>query len=217
MENFYKKFSTNSKPSLTKFYFATSHGCVYMLGEMRYLALATITITATLLTPMVSGASEMYENLRYGDTKDTVQKKLDKVLGNAKGQKTIFGRTGMNGMYTAKAKVNGLEFSLYFGWDSSKGKLALNAVDLYSNEASMEKIGKAYKQLSTLFTELYGKPKFNNGLPSKSKLTSPDMTIAGACWFYDTDAIMLSLGRTENGINLVVNFTDKQPQLIRTP
>ena len=185
--------------------------------DMRYSALSIIAITATLLTSAVSGASEMYENLRYGDTKDTVQKKLDKVLGNAKGQKTIFGRTGMNGMYTAKTKVNGLKFSLYFGWDSSGGNLALNAVDLYSNEAPIETLGKAYQELSTLFTELYGKPKFNNGLPSKSKLTRPDMTLAGACWFYDTDALMLSLGRTENGINLVINFLDKQPKLIRTP
>ena len=185
--------------------------------HMRYLRFSIIAVTATLGALGVSSAAQMYENLNYGDSKDVVQKKLDKVLGTAKGNKTIFGRTGMNGMYTARQKVQGLEFSLYFGWNNSGNKLTLNAVDLYSSEASRDHLQRVYKELTVLFTEIYGKPKFNNGLPGASTLKNVDMTQAGAVWFYGSDALALCLGRTQKGYNLVIQFMDEQPKLVRTP
>lgn len=158
----------------------------------------------------------MFENLNYGDTKKEVIRKLDESKRFDTPTKTIFGRTGTNGMFTAKTTVNGLAFTLYFGWDDKDGDLLLNAVDLYSAKAPRAELSKAYQDLYAIMTELFGRAKFNNGLPSANQLTGTGSSAAGAVWFYDGDAVTLGIGAIEDGHNLVINFMDEQPTLTRT-
>ena len=215
--------------------------------EMRKISLGIMTFAlAQLAIPAVS-AEEMFENLKFGDSKKVVQDKLEQTNRFNMPPKTMMGRTGLNGMYKAKQKLNGLEFSLYFGWDENNGQtiskdegkresrskfsrkdknksknvnvggLTLNQVDLYSSSAARAKLQDTYTELATLLTGLYGKPKFNNGLPAASTVHSEGMTMAGACWLYGSDAVMLSIGKLTKGHNIVVSFMDKQPKLIKTP
>ena len=184
--------------------------------HMSQFKFSTAVIIASLGSASVAQAAPMYENLAYGDSTDTVQKKLEKLFGNTKGGSRLFGRLGLNGQFKTKVRVQGLQFSLYFGWDNSGDQLRLNKVDLYSDTSNRQTLEKAYKELVVLFTEIYGKPKFNNGLPSSSSI-QVDQFLAGAVWLYGSDAVALSIGKTQKGPNLVVQFMDDQPKLISTP
>lgn len=183
---------------------------------MRVLSTKFLTSLAFMSVAHLS-ATPMFQDLEFGDTQTRVLEKLDANPTFTTPAKTMFGRTGLNKRYKSKNKVQGLEFAVSFEWTTTEDSLLLSRLDLYSTIAERETLQLAYSKLALLFTEIYGPPKFNNGLPDVTQLENNEQTIAGALWLYDDNAVSLGLGKEDTGFNLVIQFMEKQPELIKTP
>ncbi|MDB9741776.1 hypothetical protein OAB00_02865 [Akkermansiaceae bacterium] len=178
--------------------------------------LKTILILLLSLCFGTASAAEMFRDLSYGDTKQEVYKKLGDNKTPVKAKVTLFGTTVTSTPpIPIDIKVQDLTFSAYLIWDESNDEDRLHKVDLISDGGNRAQLNKAYKELAILLTELYGYPKFNNGLPSESKLQNADSTVAGAVWFYDGNAATLGICRAENSIAIIIQFMEKQPDLIK--
>lgn len=187
------------------------------MKNLSHLALFILALTSSSTKLL---GDDMFRNLNYGDSKSVVMKKLgitDFKPAKSDEASTFFGMTLESGQmsHPIKTKVQGLSFKAFLGWNDKKKSLTLKSVDIISEPASRTKLVSVYKELAILMTELYGKPKFNNGLPSKSQLLDNNVVVAGAVWFYNNNAVTLGIRKAIDNNTIVIQFMNEQPKLTR--
>ncbi len=184
------------------------------LSHLALFILALITSSTMLL------GADMFRDLSYRDSKAVVMKKLgikEFKPSKSKGKSTFFGIEISENQASHKidTKVQGLSFEAFLNWYDKKKNPTLKSVAIVSEDASQTKLTSVYNELAILMTEIYGKPKFNNGLPKKSQLLDVNTVVAGAVWFYDSHAVILGTGRAKEGVTIVIQFMNEQPKLTK--
>lgn len=153
----------------------------------------------------------MFENLQFGESRGTIEKKLSNNKRIKTPKSTVFGNVGSN--YTIIQKYDGLSYTIHLDWSDNN---TLSSLDLYSSPSSYNNLSQAYQNLATVLTEIYGSPKFKNPLPKEHTIPGSDGINYGAVWFYGKHAAMVGIGKHKGKAILVVSFKDKQPKLQRT-
>ncbi|MBT8037807.1 MAG: hypothetical protein KJO21_09705 [Verrucomicrobiae bacterium] len=161
----------------------------------------------------------VYGTLEFGDSRDTVTRKLDKSeLVTSSLNKTFFGRTGINGIFKCKNKLAGLNYHLYFGWTNT-GKL--KEITLRSEEISKSQyqttLLESWKKANALLTQAYQAPAQDGKYPTQADFQGRDILISHI-WHKGSDqSILMGPGIIKNKCFLAIRFVDHRIEPIRTP
>lgn len=156
-------------------------------------------------------AGDIYENLRYGDTRDQVTAKLMKcprVEGTI--DKSLLSRVGLNGTFKLKSTLAELNFSLFFGWTDQDG---LKEITLQSEPVSASqyngKLKNAFRQAADLISRVYGKPELANEMPVSSSIEI-DAILNSYLWQLDEGSLMLGIAHSTKGYHISIRYTQQR-------
>ncbi|BDS08855.1 hypothetical protein NT6N_38950 [Oceaniferula spumae] len=161
----------------------------------------------------------VYDTLQFGDSRETVTKKLQaSKMVKATMDSTFFGRTGLNGVFKCNAKLAGLTYHLYFGWDDNGG---LNEITLRSGEVPMAEyntsIKNAWAEANALFTQVYNTPAQNAGYPNKSDFKQHDILISHIWHKGENQSILMGPGINKGKCYLAIRFVNQRIEPVRVP
>ncbi len=107
-----------------------------------------------------SDPSEVFDKLKFGDSRDEVLKKLKaSKFVQTTTDETFMGRTGLNGVFRTRQKIGGLDASLYFDWTESGNLKEINLqTDPLPESDFKTKLVPCWKDFAVLLTKLQGKP-----------------------------------------------------------
>ena len=159
----------------------------------------------------------MYGSLEFGDSRETVTRKLkSSSLVEATVADTFLGRTGLNGIFKCKAKLAGLTYHLYFGWDEKGG---LNEITLRSNGLPEADYGKglrrAWVEAETLLSQVYKAPIQKSGYPNKSAFKEHPILVSHVWHRGGNNSILMGPGMEKQNCYLAIRFVKKRIQLPR--
>ncbi|MGE9269308.1 MAG: hypothetical protein ACQKBU_00780 [Verrucomicrobiales bacterium] len=161
----------------------------------------------------------IFDSLCFGDDRKTVEEKLkaSKMVETALDE-TFFGRFGLNGTYRTKQQIGGLHCELYFDW--TEGGL-LNEISLQTqglDESSYSgRLHDNWTELSSLLTNLYGRPLQNGAYPKRDELQN-DLFLASHIWHLDGGgSALLGTSMQADKYLIVVRFTTANIKPIRVP
>lgn len=179
------------------------------------LRLAYILVLA--LAPFCGAG--VYDTLQFGDSRETVTKKLQaSTMVTTTVDSTFFGRTGLNGVFKCKAKLAGLTYHLYFGWNDNGG---LNEITLRSAEVPMAEyessINKAWAEANTLFTQVYNAPAQNANYPTKADFKKHDILITHIWHKGENQSILIGPGINKGKCFLAIRFVNQRIEPVRVP
>lgn len=160
--------------------------------------------------PPPKGAA--FDQLEFGDSRNTVEKKLKaSALVTSAGDGIFLGRTGLNGIYKTKATIGGLHCFLFFDWHKSGG---LREVTLQTQPVSkgqyVTSLRGNWSELIDLLNKLHGRPVQAAEFPSASELQ--DGAILGSHLWYTEEghSVILGTGQEGAGFNVVVRITSER-------
>lgn len=160
--------------------------------------------------PPPKGAA--FDQLEFGDDRNTVQKKLDaSALVTSAGNGIFLGRTGLNGIYKTKATIGGLHCYLFFDWHKSGG---LREVTLQTQPVSkgsyVTSLRGNWSELIDLLNKLHGRPVQGADFPEVAELQ--DGAILGSHLWYTEEGHSVILGTGQEGLNynVIVRITSER-------
>ncbi|MCP5536490.1 MAG: hypothetical protein H7A51_09700 [Akkermansiaceae bacterium] len=173
------------------------------------------------LTTFLSHAG-VYGDLEFGDSRETVTRKMSaSQLVEQTIDSTFFGRTGLNGVFKCKAKLAGLSYHLYFGWNEDGG---LNEVTLRSSELSMEEYGRglrrAWGEAEALFSQVYQKPSQKADYPDQKAFTKHNILISHVWHRGENQSILMGPGIDKGKCFLAIRYVNQRivlPSLPKKP
>lgn len=171
------------------------------------------------LLSVVTSFAGVYGDLEFGDSRETVTRKMTaSQLVDQTVDSTFFGRTGLNGVFKCKAKLAGLTYHLYFGWDENGG---LNEITLRSNGLNMAEYGsrlrKAWGEAETLFTKVYQSPAQKTAYPLKAAFKEHNILISHVWHRGQKQSILMGPGQDKGKCFLSIRFVNKRIELPRLP
>ncbi|MBG7607137.1 MAG: hypothetical protein IZT59_03770 [Verrucomicrobia bacterium] len=164
-------------------------------------------------------ADAMFDTLKFGDSRETVSKKLKASKVVESGVPGVFlGRTGLNGIYRTKVSIGGLYCFLFFDWSQAG---LLHEVTLQTeNKTSGEYVGilkPCWEECIPLIISLHGNPKQKTGIPNANVLEDGQM-LASHLWDLEHGGtVMLGTSRLGRGYQVVVRFTKDKIKVNRVP
>ena len=161
----------------------------------------------------------VYGTLEFGDSRETVTKKLKKSsMVEQKLDSAFFGRTGLNGVFKCKAKLANLTYHLYFDWDHNGG---LREITLRSERLAENKYGSglndAWQKANKLFTQVYGLPAQDAKYPSKSDFKGHDILITHLWHKGPYQSILIGPGINKGQCFLTIRFVNEHIKPVRVP
>jgi hypothetical protein len=153
-------------------------------------------------------ASDLIAKIKYGDTRDTVTKKLS----NYKNLKStiptnMFGRVGLNGSFATTNELAGLKFTLYFDWTNSSG---LKEITYRSEPLDSQSYDRQLKQkwnyAYNLISAIHGRAINAGEYPKKSEILSGKIQFSHE-WKTTTGYAYLGVGQKENKYSLNITFS----------
>ena len=160
--------------------------------------------------PPPKGAA--FDQLEFGDDRNTVEKKLKvSLFVTSAGDGIFLGRTGLNGIYKTKATIGGLHCFLFFDWHKSGG---LREVTLQTQPVSkgqyITSLRGNWAELIDLLGKLHGRPVQAAGFPDVDELQ--DGAILGSHLWYTEEghSVILGTGQEGSGYNVVVRITSER-------
>lgn len=160
--------------------------------------------------PPPKGAA--FDQLEFGDSRNTVEKKLKaSALVTSAGDGIFLGRTGLNGIYKTKATIGGLHCFLFFDWHKSGG---LREVTLQTQPVSkgqyVTSLQGNWSELIDLLNKLHGRPAQAAEFPRANELQ--DGAILGSHLWYTEEghSVILGTGQEGAGFNVVVRITSER-------
>lgn len=159
-----------------------------------------------------------FDTLEFGDTRKTVEEKLEKSprLTTAV-NKTLFGRTGLNGIYKTKTTIGGMHCYLYFDWTRSGN---LREVTLQTQPVTkMNYTGNLkgnWHELSQLLAKLHGNPVQTTPYPKSSELQDGLMLGTHLWHTEDGHSVILCSGQDRDKYIVAVRFTSEHIAPVRT-
>ena len=172
-----------------------------------------------ILSIPLSLQAGVYDTLEFGDSRETVTKKLQaSSMVDQKMDSTFFGRTGLNGVFKCKAKLAGLSYHLYFNWNDSGG---LEEITLRSGELSMEEFNgslkEAWIEANKLFTKVYSYPAQAADYPKQNDFKGHDMLITHLWHKGAGQSILIGPGINKGKCFLAIRFVNKSIKPVRIP
>lgn len=167
--------------------------------------------------PTPKGAA--FDTLEFGDSRATVESKLEKSnLVTTNVGKTLFGRTGLNGIFRTKATIGGLHCYLFFDWSASGNlrEVSLQTQPVNKSQYRTNLRGNWY-ELIDLLSKLHGRPLQAAEFPGIEDLQN-GLILGSHLWRTDEGhSVILGTGQEGAGYNVVVRITTEriQPALIQ--
>ncbi|MFM1559484.1 MAG: SHD1 domain-containing protein [Roseibacillus sp.] len=159
--------------------------------------------------PPPKGAA--FDQLEFGDDRNTVEAKLQaSKLVSAALDETLFGRTGLNGVFKTTRTIGGLHCYLFFDWSKAGG---LREVTLQTQPVSkgryITSLRGNWAELIDLLNKLHGRPVQAAGFPDADELQ--DGAILGSHLWYTEEghSVILGTGQEGRGYNVVVRITSE--------
>ena len=164
-----------------------------------------------LLLSTLTTHAGVYGNLEFGDTRETVTKKMSSSqLVEQTIDSTFFGRTGLNGVFKCKAKLAGLTYHLYFGWSEDGG---LKEITLRSSELNMGEYGKglrrAWGEAETLFSKVYQDPTQKTAFPSQKAFKKHNILISHVWHRAGKQSILMGPGVDKGKCFLAIRYVNQ--------
>ncbi len=192
---------------------------VICIGLPHPLTRLSFIFSALILILCVTSQAGVYGNLEFGDSRDTVARKLkssDLVVQTV--DSTFLGRTGLNGVFKCKAKLAGLTYHLYFDWSENGGlkEVTLRSEQLHENEYGST-IKEAWVKANKLFTQVYNRPVQNANYPNKNDFNGHPVLITHMWHKGSNQSILIGPGLEKNQSFLTIRFVNKKIAPVRTP
>ena len=150
-----------------------------------------------------------FDTLEFGDDRKTVEDKLKKSgFVSASVSETLFGRTGLNGIFKTNATIGGLHCYLYFDW--TKGG-ALREVTLQTQPVTRSKYDTLLKanwlELTSLLSKLHGNPAQDAPYPAQADLQD-GLLLGSHLWHTEErHSVLLCTGQERDGYMVAVRIT----------
>jgi hypothetical protein len=158
-----------------------------------------------------------FDTLRFGDDRKTVQRKLlASKFVECSVDSTFLGRTGLNGCFRTREKIGGAPCDLWFQWDANGGLTQIMLQTQPTPAATYDTtVKESWKALSTLMTELHGKPLQAAAYPDSGELT--DGAFLGShLWRLETGGSAMLGTACQDGKYLAsVHFTSERLEPVR--
>ena len=151
----------------------------------------------------------IFDNLRFGDTREDVMRKLkDSPIIEANVESTLFGRTGLDGTYRTKNKVGGLFCYLFYNFDDSGHLHELTMRTEPQSESDYgSTVNDCWKELPALISMLHGRPMHSGKLPSASEIGDGEL-IGSHVWRMEGGGnVMLGVANVQGKYEVSVRFT----------
>ncbi len=161
----------------------------------------------------------VFDNLCFGDSIDTVKKKLKESKAvETTLDDTYLGRTGINGVYRTRQKIGGLHCELFFDWSATE---TLTEVVLQTQgqpaEAYPSQLKDTWAQLVELMGALHGKPVQAGAYPG-IKQVKDDMFLPSHLWKLQSGgSALLGVSMQGGRYLVVVRFTKEKVQPAHFP
>lgn len=154
----------------------------------------------------LSYGDSFFENLRFGESRNVVERKLDKNARIQAPTSSLFGRS--SNIYKVKQTYAGLKYTLQFFWNDQDQ--TLSRLDLHSDSHGQQTLKTAYKETSQILTALYGKPFFQNSfLSAENPLRDSEIRYFSG-WHQAQFSIMIGAANFEQQTILVISFYNKE-------
>ena len=154
----------------------------------------------------------VFDTLEFGDTHKQVLAKLQAskfVLSTL--PDNLIGRTGLNGIFTLKQKVGGLEASLFFDWTETATlkDIQIRTVTLPATDYDA-KLGPCWREFAELLTTLHDQP-----IQAAPKIDLRSVTegtmLSSHVWRLECGgSALLGIGCEKGKYQVVVRFTDEK-------
>lgn len=160
-----------------------------------------------------------FDTLQFGDSKDTVEEKLlaSSIL-TTDVQDSLFGRTGLNGIFRTKTKLGGLHCFLYFDWTKTGTlrEVTLRTEPLQTTSYQTQ-LKSNWSELVDLLNKLYGKPISQALYPDRQDLQI-GLMLASHLWRTDSGhSVLLGTNQDHLGYSVAVRFTTQRIQPVTIP
>ncbi len=129
------------------------------------------TVLFLIVLPLSTFAG-VYGDLEFGDSRETVLKKLQKSkLVSQTFDTSLISRTGLNGIFKCKHPLAGQTYSLYFNWDDNGGmkELTLRSEPIPKSQFKTT-LHTAWQKANQVFTNAYGTPAQAAKYPSTAQV-----------------------------------------------
>lgn len=149
-----------------------------------------------------------FDTLEFGDDRKTVEDKLkNSGFVSASVSETLFGRTGLNGIFKTNATIGGLHCYLYFDWTKAG---ALREVTLQSQPVAKPKYDTLLKanwlELTSLLSKLHGNPAQDAPYPAQADLQD-GLLLGSHLWHTEEKhSVLLCTGQERDGYMVAVRI-----------
>jgi hypothetical protein len=160
--------------------------------------------------PPPKGAA--FDQLEFGDDRTAVEQKLKaSKLVTASLDETLFGRTGLNGVYKTTQTIGGLPCYLFFDWTGSG---LLSEVTLQTQPVGKSQYVTSLRgnwaELINLLSILHGNPEQSAEFPAVTDLQD-GLILGSHLWYTDEGhSVILGTGQEGQGYNVVVRITSER-------
>ncbi len=150
-----------------------------------------------------------FDTLEFGDSRKTVEDKLKaSKFVSASVAETLFGRTGLNGIFKTNASIGGLHCFLYFDWTDDG---ALREVILQTQPVGKSQYGTLLKanwqELTSLLGKLHGNPAQHAPYPAQADLQD-GLLLGSHLWHTeDNHSVLLCTGQESDKYLVAVRIT----------
>lgn len=154
----------------------------------------------------------VYQDLEFGDSKQTVLQKLKTSAQMTPNVPTdmVDLNTDINGIFEIKTPLKGSSFSLHFGWSESN---TLKNITLRSAPVSLKKykttLSSTFEAALQLITEIHGTPLMANPMPQPDQINQ-GKALHSHLWPNDTGTILMGIAKQGDSYQVSVSFTEKE-------
>ena len=160
-----------------------------------------------------------FDTLHFGDTRKQVEQKLlASKLVEPSVDPTFLGRMGLNHTFRTRETIGGMKCILSFGWTADGG---LNEITLQTEPRDAGSydtlLRKTWDELSTLLTQLHGKPLQDGPYPATTQLADGAFLGSHLWRLHDGGTAILGTGMNSGKFQVTVRFTTETIAPVRVP
>lgn len=161
----------------------------------------------------------VFDELRFGDTRDEVTAKLkaSKIV-ELTIKETLLGRTGLNGVFRTRQKIGGLDAMLFFDWtdDGKLKEITLQTTAVPAGKFS-EQLQPCWGEFVKLLTSLHGRPVTASNELKLSTIPDGGMLPTHMWKLHKAGSAMLGAARDGDKYQIAIRFTQKSIDPVEIP